>query len=535
MGEPGPNDQRQLLAALQAGAGFPHPVAGVRTCETHISWVLLTGDFAYKFKKRLDLGFLDFSTLELRAAACREELRLNRRYTQDLYLAVLPVTGSPSAPRIGGEGPPLEWCVQMRQFPEADRLDHVLERGELQPAQVDRLARRIAAWHAAAPRAEAASAWGAAERVQRPALRCLADLQSAGDAELAAQAAALQSRLLAEYAALRACFAARKSGGFIRECHGDLHLGNLLRWQGEPAAFDALEFNPGLRWIDVQSDVAFTVMDLLDRGRSDFAHRLYDGYLAESGDYAGVRVARFYQTYRALVRANVAAIRAGQCRTAAATGTAAADQVAAAQAECRGYLRLAEESLHRRRPLVVALHGVSGVGKSSWAAQLVESWGAVRLRADVERKRLLGLDPAARTAGPLRERAYSAEHTSATYARLLEAAEPCLAAGRPVVLDATYLRRAQRDAVRQWAADQGTPLLWIGLAAQAEELRRRLATRAALGGDPSEADATVLARQLAEAEPLATDEEALLIDTQAVAPTELPRLAAARLAHLAGR
>ena len=307
MGEPS-----ELIAALHDPAAYPHPVERIEVVETHISWVVLTGRLAYKIHKPLNLGFADFSTLALRKYDCEEELRLNRRLAPALYLGVVPIGPLDQRPCVGSGEPVCEYAVQMQQLPAEARLDRVLARGQLRPEHIDQLAADVARFHAAAAVAGPDDPYGG-ERVWQPVADTFAKLQElATEPDCRRQIAALDAWSQAQWAALRETFLDRKRQGRVRECHGDLHLENLLLVEGRVVPFDCLEFNPQLRWIDVLSDLAFAVMDLVHRGRADFARRLLDRYLAASGDYAGLRVLAFYEVYRALVRAKVAAIRAGQ-------------------------------------------------------------------------------------------------------------------------------------------------------------------------------------------------------------------------------
>ena len=502
-----------LLASLPQA---PPP----RLIETHISWVILTGDFAYKLKKPLDLGFLDFSTLDKRRACCEAEIRLNRRLAPDIYLDVAPVTGSEASPRFGGDGPALEWAVKMRAFPADATLDR---EAEVTAEQIDAIADRIAAFHGDIDRAPADSDFGRPDKVMAPVaanfahLRALlpsplgggaggagATLEDCGTADSLSPTLPqggrenfmpllnrLETWSQAEGARLAGHFASRKAGGFIRECHGDLHLGNIAWVEDKPLVFDAIEFNPDLRFIDVINEIAFLTMDLRHRGRSDLAWRCLNRYLEHTGDYPGLAALPYYQVYRAMVRAKVAAILAAQHG-----GDLAA---------CREYLDLADRLAHQRRPVLILMHGVSGSGKTWQSQKLLEGLGAVRLRSDVERKRLFGLPPhesSAAVPGGI----YTREAGERTLARLLEPARGLLAAGFPVIVDATFLKRDWRDPFAALAGELALP--WFIAAAEADPavLRERVARRQREGRDASEAGLDVLEAQLASLEPFAEQE-----------------------------
>jgi len=480
----------------------------VEVVETHISWVLLAGDFAYKLKKPVDFGFLDFSSLAARRHFCDEELRLNRRLAPQLYLDVVAITGTPQAPRVSGGGEPIEYAVRMRRFRRDDELDALAARGALRTAHVDALAARIARFHDEAPAAPPDGPWGTPDAVLAP---CTANFEHFAQLPMRAdqrrRLARLRDWTLAEHERLRPLMQARLAGARVRECHGDLHLANIVLIDGEPVVFDALEFNPALRWIDVISEVAFTVMDLEHRGVPALARRFLDDYLSAGGDYDGLALLPWYLVYRALVRAKVAALRAGQPAAAAGPAHAQADA-----RDVESHLALAERFAGPRRPCVALMHGVSGSGKSFVARRLVEDGGWIRLRSDVERKRIAGLGALARSGSAPDEGLYSARMGELTYARLLELATRVLDAGYPVVVDAAFLRAAQRSPFEALAAGRGVPWCIVGTTAPEAVLRERVAARRARGDDPSEATIAVLERQLATVEPPAAAERARAIE-----------------------
>jgi len=494
------DSDRTLIEALQNPALYDHPVHGIRVLETHISWVLLTGDYAYKIKKRVDLGFLDYSTLERRRRCCEEELRLNRRLAPTLYLAVLPITGEAAHPAWDGTGPVIEYALKMREFPQAAQLDRVLRRGELTSGHISQLARLVAAFHDAATVAGRESPYGVAEQVWQPALQNFQQirpyLDAARDREILD---ALQHWSEVEFHRLTPVWSARKSDGCIRECHGDMHLGNMALVDGELLIFDCIEFSEALRWIDVMSESAFVVMDLDDRGRPDLAQRFLNDYLQHGGDYGGLQVLRFYQVYRALVRAKVACIRLAQ------PGLPNVER-AETHARARRYLALAQRYTRPVPTPLIITHGLSGSGKTTLSDVLVESGGAIRVRSDVERKRLFGLAPEARSDSALAAGLYSKEADDRTYGCLANRARVIIASGFPVVVDAAFLQRAQRDLFRTLAAELNVPFVIFHCYAPASLLRQRIQRRAAARSDASEADLAVLEYQLRVEEPLAPDE-----------------------------
>jgi len=484
-----------LRDALQRAEGAP-----VQHLQTHLSHLLLTPTQAYKLKKPLRLPFADFSTVALRRHFCDEELRLNQRLAPSLYLDVLPVLGSASDPRLGtaqdaaDAGRAIDWVLRMRRFPTGSELATLVPAGALQPAQVDAFAGRLACFHAAAPQAPEGSDWGSAAQVEQALVAVFDQLHTLLDAAGRTRLAALRAWLAARQPQLAQAWATRRAAGRVRECHGDLHLGNVVCLDGVLTAFDCLEFSPQLRWTDTLADVGFFTMDLHAHGRSDLAWRFLDAYLAASGDYAGLAVLRPYEVYRALVRAMAARLRAAQ----------------GASAEGPDYLACAERLAAPMGARLLITHGLSGSGKSTVAAALLQQ-GAVRLRSDVERKRLFGLVPLADSAG-LGLDIYTREASQRTFAHLAEQARALLRAGYPVIVDAAFLRRTERERFHALARELGLPFAILHCHAQPTSLRRRVQERQAAGTDPSEADVAVLARQQQHAEPLAPEELACTLD-----------------------
>ncbi len=500
-----------LVERLKRPTAYPHPAQRVEVLETHISYVLLAGDFAYKVKKPVRLSFLDFSTLEKRRFYCEEELRLNRRAAPSLYLDVVPVGGEP--PAFGSAEEPLEYAVKMRRFPQEGLLDHLAREHRLAPAHVDAFAAAVARMHVSAPRAPDEDAALAIERATRPALDNLLDI---GALEPAAAVRASLNALAAwtrdESERLRQRFALRHGDGFVRECHGDLHLGNAVLADGEVVPFDAIEFEPAFRWIDVMSDVAFAAMDLHAHGEGALAARFVNRYLEETGDYGGARMLRFYMVYRAMVRAKVARIRMHQPRISTS-------QYGEAQSGFFEHVRLALKLARPAPPALVVMHGLSGSGKTVASERLVEALGAVRIRSDVERKRLHGLGAAARTDSPPGGGLYAAETTRRTYAHLAVLAHEVLAAGLPAIVDASFLHRADRMRFQDVARAAGAVFQIASCVAPPEVLERRVAERARAAADASEADAAVLELQRRSAEPLDDEERrhCVTLDTATIA------------------
>ncbi len=498
-------DQTRMVEGLLRRLQARHPQAPVERFETHISFVLVAGGEAYKLKKAVNPGFLDFTTLARRHHFCTEELRLNRRLAPALYLGVVPVTGTVDSPKFGGQGDVIDIALRMRAFDQSGLWDRMAARGALTPAHVDALAERIERFHRAAAVAGADQDFGRPPQVRKPMLATLRALCASGtDTALDA----LHGWEAQEFARLEPVFEQRRVDGRVRECHGDLHLGNVAEVDGRTTAFDCIEFDPALRWIDVVSEVAFMAMDLQAHALPALAHRFVNAYLERSGDYAGLCAWRWYFSYRALVRARVTALR-----VAAAPGAASSPPVSR-------YLDLAAACAAPPRPALIVNHGFSGSGKTTATESLVETLGAVRVRADVERKRLAGLDPLARSRSPLGGGLYTAAATAATYDRMMAAAAPVLEGGTPVVLDATFLERARRDQARQLARRLQVPFVILDFDLDRDGLRERVRARASRGGDASEADLAVLESQFERAQPLGDDERADTIACAGAAPAD---------------
>ena len=498
--------QATLVAALRDPRCYPHAVGSIEVIETHISWVVLTGTYAYKIKKPLVFDFLDFASLGQREQFCREELRLNRRLEPELYLDVVAITGTPTAPVIAGSGETVEWAVKMREFERGAELSRLLKTGAVTTAIVDEIADRVAAFHATCDRDTSAAGFGSAAAIYLPVrenIDALARLVTDPGARDRLTRLAAWSE--AEHGRLTPTFERRRAEGFVRECHGDLHLGNIALHGGRVVLFDCIEFNPGLRWIDVMSDVAFLVMDLHQRERPDFARRCLNRWLERSGDYEGLAVLHYYLVYRALVRAKVAAIRATQ-------GGA---QAANAASESQALLDLGERFARTGAPQLLITQGVSGSGKTTVTSALLELANLIRIRSDVERKRLFALSSEARSGSNVDAGIYAWDATQRTYARLLALSQGILRAGHSVVVDATFLDRSDRDAFRALAAVDGARFRILACRAHRETLRERVVMREQHERDASEAGLPVLARQLEQGVELGDDElqEATLIDT----------------------
>ena len=478
-----------LVHALDNAAAFGHALAELNFIETHISWIILTGEFAYKIKKPVNFGFLDFSTLQKRRHFCFEELRLNRRFAPQLYLRVVEVRGSPEAPRLQGAGPVIEYALQMREFDQHCLLSDHASKATLTADMVDAIALRVVELHRQADTAPADSDFGSVRSVRRWSEENLAQLQNTIPAELMPASFSRLQRWYDAETDLPQRLRQRRQAGRIRECHGDLHLGNIALIDGEIVPFDCIEFNPELRWIDTISEAAFVAMDLQARGYPGYCWRFLSRYLETSADYEAIGLLRYYLVYRALVRAKVAALGVDP----ASAGNADAFNSAFS------YLDLAARWAEDRAAGMILMHGLSGSGKSTVAAQLVEKLGAVQLRSDIVRKQLFDLAADANSGSATDRGIYSKDATAQTYARLRQIAAEFVDAGFRVIVDATFLLRSQRQVLLELAISRGCPCVVVECDAPLQELRRRIIERE---NDPSEANLDVLERQIERREPV---------------------------------
>jgi len=502
-----------LVQAVRDHAEFEHHVDRFDLIETHISCILLTGPYAYKFKKPVNLGFLDFSTLEKRRFYCYEEIRLNRRLAPALYLEVVPITGSEEYPEIGGAGPVLEYAVKMVQFPAGAELDQVLKAGYVTKSHMEQLADQIAAFHSALPRSGEENLHGSPETIRQAVFDNFTRIRSClgQDPDYLQKLSVLEQWTTGQYELLAEVLAGRKRNGYIRECHGDMHLGNIILHEGKLLIFDCIEFSENLRWIDVISEVAFLFMDLESRRQAAFAFRFLNKYLECTGDYPGLSLLRFYCVYRALVRAKVACL---------ALGNSLLDDKGRQQQvdRYRHYMDYALNTSHQQdtRRYLIITHGLSGSGKSTVAQSICEYLSAIRLRSDVERKRLCRLEPGARTGSGVQEGIYTDLISQQTYATLGGYAEKILRAGHPVIVDGTFLQKKYRQAMRELARRLEAPFIILDVEAGRKTLRRRVLGREAQQADVSEATTAVLDHQIASRQPLDDSElqHRVLINTE---------------------
>jgi len=481
---------------------YDHPVKDIKLIETHISWVILTGDFVYKIKKPVNFGFLDFSTLEKRHTYCTEELLLNRRMAPDIYLDVVSISGTPEKPVVNSTSKTFEYAVKMAQFPQSAQLDIMLADGELNLEHMDAIARMLADFHQTIEAADDSMDYGNNHVIYQPVEENFSQIREHLDiTPYANTLTSLEAWCNSTFKKLQPVFEQRKRDGFVRECHGDIHLRNMAWLKTGPTAFDCIEFNAHLRWIDVISEIAFLVMDLQVRQQHQLANRFLNNYLEITGDYAGLTVMPFYLCYRALVRAKVNALRLDQ-------KDITPNERQQSLTEFESHLQLATSYTQTATPKLIIIRGLSASGKSTISQQLINTSEMIRIRSDVERKRLFSIPlinntPNGKKSDELNAGIYSPQASQQTYTKLAELALQVIDAGYTVIIDATFLKREQREPFQQLTTRLGLTYIILQTTAPLDILRQRIVSRK---NDVSDADLVILEHQFANWHPLEEDE-----------------------------
>jgi len=448
--------------------------------QTHISWVFLTGRYAYKLKKPLNLDFLDFSTLAKRKYYCEQELILNRRLSADIYLDVLPVCLQGKHYKLDDSGEVLDYCLKMRQFDQSGLLDQRLNSNQFDPAWMDQLAESTACFHA---KQQSTTQFGQpyflADHI-RTNLNIAGD--HIGDVLNESTMSELGDFARDELVRQNGSLLRRQAEGFIRPCHGDLHLKNITLIENTPCIFDCIEFSDEFRIIDTMNDAAFLVMDCDAHGRTDLGFRFLSRYLEQTGDYSGLKLLNLYMFYRATVRGKVTTLLA----------TEITDEHERKQDfdEARKYFDLAVSYSRTKQAELFVIGGLSGSGKSHLALLGCGTERAIIIRSDATRKRIAADYPNLDL--------YSQEMHIHTYKTMFDAARTTLDAGFSVILDATFLHPDSRRQAHNLAnaCDVSLHFLWLDLNETA--LRKQIKQRQHAANDISDADLHVLDLQLAE-------------------------------------
>ncbi|HEY9018983.1 AAA family ATPase [Thiomicrospira sp.] len=520
-----------LIHWLSTPTHFLEDSEQVQRIETHISCVFLTGKFAYKLKKRVNFGFLDFTELAQRQRFCELEVELNRRTAPQLYLGVVPIYQHPKQPdQISWTPQPglvvVDYLVKMHQFDPEKVLSRYLLHTPLSDIQISQLASAIAQLHQQAEAIPAGDFLGSPTCVLEPmtdnfpSLMALLDCPHLKTTQADFDCQTLRDRLnqLAlwttnQHTLLAPMIEQRQQQGHVRACHGDLHLDNITLIDDEPVLFDGIEFNDQFRWIDTLSDLAFLLIDLDFRKKPDLASAILNRYLQQTGDYAGLVLLRFYQTYRALVRAKITGLRYQQLEPESAEAGYVLNTMVA-------YIDLAEHYayLHKANPTLFIMQGVSGSGKSYYAEQIHQQLGALVISSDRERKRLYGIQTTTRVTDAEKSVLYSPHMNQATHQALYQACQSALQSGLSVVADATFLQTKHRARFIEMAESAQHPYLIISLEPDASLAEQRIAERALHNQDPSDADTEVMRRQLSQFEAPLASEHAISIKMGDVLP-----------------
>ncbi|MBE9004270.1 AAA family ATPase [Fortiea sp. LEGE XX443] len=473
---------------LQPGF-YPHPVTEpIQLCQTHVSYVLLTGDYAYKLKKPVNFGFLDFSTLEKRQHFCQEELRLNKRGAAELYLDVLPVTQQGEEYHLAGTGEPVEYAVKMREFPQETLLSSLFEQGKLHEADLEELGQVVAQYHAKTQTNDYIQSFGEVPQVRAAFDENYEQTEKyIGKPQTQQQFDETKAFTDKFFAERQELFQQRIKNNYIRECHGDLHLRNICLWQDKILLFDCIEFNEPFRFVDVMYDIAYAVMDLEAQQRQDLSNAYFNTYVEQTGDWEGLEVLPIYLIRQSYVRAKVTSFLLDD------PGVPEAVKEEATKTAAK-YYKLAWEYTQPKQGRLILMSGLSGSGKSTTAKYLARQFNAIHIRSDAVRKHLGGI--------PLSERGgddlYTPEMTQKTYARLLNLGTILANQGFTVILDAKYDRQQQRQEAISQAEKYQLPLQIIHCTAPVEVIQERLINRT---GDIADATVDLLASQLKQAEP----------------------------------
>jgi len=507
-----------LVAALRKRSFYPGASAPVELRETHASCVFLVGDDVYKLKKPVNFGFLDYSTLARRRRMCHREVELNRRLAPDVYLGVLPITGGPDGPRLGGRGAAIDYVVHMRRLPDDRTLHELVRRDQACESDVRAVARRIAAFHANAGRGPRIDAFGSPAAISSNHEENFRQVAPFVGSALSRESYELVTAFVRDFlSGHRQVLLDRVRHGLIRDGHGDLRTEHVYL-MNTIEIIDCIEFNQRFRYADTAADLAFLAMDLDALGAPDLSRTLIDEYQRVSGE-GFETVLDFYLCYRAFTRGKVACLRSVQAGQGSSAHLAEAT-------EARRFFHLASRyARHDRRPVVVVMAGPTATGKSTLAGALGDTLAARVVSADEVRKTLAGLSIVDHRDDAIDAGLYAPDVNRRVYAEMAAEAPRTLARGRSVVLDATHRRRANRDAVRSLAAAAGARFLVVECVAPDDAVRERIDKRRASGQSWSDGRWEVYMDQRQRFEPLiAAEGDSVRVDTTAPLEQQLDRV-----------
>ena len=493
------------IQSLMKSDAYPDPTDGVRLVQTHISWIFLAGKFVYKIKKPVDFGFLDFSTPDRRKFYCDEEVRLNRRLCPDIYLGVIPVREADGGASFHGDGKTIDYAVKMVRLPEERMADRLLVRGELRPDDVKRIAATVADFHGRAAGGAELGSYGSLQSIRRNWEENFAQTDEFAGSTMPARDLLMIREWVEGFMAGNAgLFNERVEGGFIRECDGDLHLENICLTE-RVCIFDCIEFNNRFRFIDTAADIAFLLMDLEFYGRRDLAAIFLNEYLAISYDIGALLLVNFYRIHRAFVRGKVESFRLKD------PGIPEREKQEARE-KARRYFRLARGYVLREKlePLLVVICGLTGSGKSTIAETIGGELSLPVLSSDRLRKELAGVPLYEHKVDGYAAGIYSPAHSEATYRELFTRADKLLGSGEGVIIDATCMRRKDRESLLQVAERHGAPMYLVLVESPESLIRQRLEERERSGTGVSDGRWDVYLRQLDEFEPILLSEGRLL-------------------------
>jgi aminoglycoside phosphotransferase family enzyme/predicted kinase len=517
---------RTILKSLLKTDAYPEQTNSVELLQTHVSWIFLTDSHAYKVKKPVNFGFLNFSTIDRRRFYCNEEVRLNRRLCPDIYERVVELREISGGAAFHGDGQVIDYAVKMKRLPAERMLDRLVDNGLVSAADMRTVARAIAEFHNTAATTPAISEFGHLDRIMFNWQENFDQMAAFEDSTLSAEERELIRGWGSSFTERNAeLFSRRVEDGFIRECDGDIHLENICMHDGKVCIFDCIEFNDRFRYCDTAADVAFLLMDLDFHGRRDLADEVIIAYRAASGDSGMADLIDFYKLYRAFIRGKVESLLFHD------TGV---DQMERDRARAKAirYFRLARGYIerHRLQPTLFITCGLMGSGKSTLAEQLSFELGISTFNSDVVRKRMAGIAPDTHAATAFGEGLYSSRANDAVYTELLRLAEPELAAGRSTILDASFKNKAYRTRCAELAKQYGAAFVILHVTCDEPENRRRLTERTASGRSVSDGRLELLESQRQEFDTPCEEEGMLIPLAGAAPPSTLANLIYGRLA-----